>query len=125
ENLPKTKARNLERVDIYAGSSEDKRDNLEKFYDRIKRNIPKEAQKARVTPMKEYHSLITIPTVRDFVALLTAGQLGKGIKYIEDSGNQSKMGFANLQKGVGNLDEDINKGFQSVVKAVREIDRKR
>ena len=43
ENLPKTKPKNLERVDVYAGSSQINQDILVKFYEKIKKNIPKEA----------------------------------------------------------------------------------
>jgi len=118
ENLPKSKARKLEKVAVYAGSIE-KNEKLKKFYDRITQSIPEEAIDVKITPMRPYHSLITIPPVRDFFALLTAGQLSKGIKYIEDSGNQSKEGFSNLQTGVRKLDEDLNKGFQNVVKALK------
>ena len=92
---------------------------MDKFYQKIKKNIPKEAKEVRITSMKVYHSAITIPPVRDFVALLTAGQLSKGIKYIENSGEESKLGFSKLQKGVGQLDKDINKGFNSVVKVLK------
>ena len=119
ENLPKTKPKNLERVDVYAGSSLTTQETLDKFYQKIKKNIPKEAKEVRITSMKVYHSAITIPPVRDFVALLTAGQLSKGIKYIENSGEESKLGFSKLQKGVGQLDKDINKGFNSVVKVLK------
>lgn len=125
ENIPK--AGKFERVDIYAGSSEGKEEVLGKFYEKIKKNIPKDAKVSKITPMKNYHSEVTIPLVRDFVALLTAGELSKGIKYISDSGQQAKEGFSNLQigvekldAGVGKLNTNINKGFRSVVKELRK-----
>ena len=124
ENLPKTRRDKLERVDVYAGASR-QRNALKTFYGRVRSNIPEEAKDVKFTAMKIYHSAITIPTVKDFVALLTAGQLSKGIKYIEDSGNQSKIGFQNLQKGISNLNTDINKGFGNVVSAIGKINSRR
>lgn len=105
ENQPKQRGKRTQRVVVYAGA--DGKEELEKFYQRVRQKIPEGARDVKFTLPKPYHSELVLPTVSEYVSALTAGELSKGIDVIASLGKEARLGFARLGIAVGNLDTNL------------------
>ncbi len=115
ENLPRKKGEKLEQIAVYAGAGT--RRNLNRFYQNVQDKIPEQARRVKITKPKDYHSLLIVPTVIEYVSTLTASELGKGISTIATLGKETRKGLVPLASEVNGLPPKIG---DSVVEALKK-----
>jgi hypothetical protein len=105
ENQPKERRKRTEKVMVYAGA--DRKGDLKKFYERVREKIPEGARGVKFTTPKPYHSQLVIPTVIEYVSMLTADELGKGIDVIAGLGKEARLGFMHLEGNLADLNTNL------------------
>ena len=110
ENLPPEGGR--EKLVVYASAKSKKKLNL--FYQRVKDKIPPAAVDVSFSKLEPYHSEVTIPPVKDFVALLNVNQLTEGIATIRELQTGAINGFNSLGEELSGLHNDLKAGLKSI-----------
>lgn len=110
ENLPIESGR--EKVVVYASAKS--RRKLDLFYQRVKEKIPPAAVDVSFSELEPYHSEVTIPPVKDFVALLNVNQLTEGIATIRELQGGAIEGFKTLGDELGGLHDDLKMGLRDI-----------